>query len=311
MTMSNPCCECDRHDFPGKLDIGPGLPALPRQQGDFAAYRQNMLNGVGMLPALGAWRAREGDDLGLMLLEMWAVVLDILGFYDERIANESYVRTAALDRSAWRLTQLLGYRPSPAVGSEVTVSLIATGTEPVPVPAGTAFRSEPFDDQPPHVFETSDATTAYPKLSRWTLAPIRRSDYDGVIYLGPRSPGVAVGQVALLLRNGGEDGAWPGRVAAVETAAAVDGQPYTTVSLDPSPTVPAGTRLDELTLYAMPLVASPSPYMGAPVGTDSLSRTTIVLDTMYPQIRKDGWVVVETEFGLHASPPWLVLPVNR
>ena len=29
-----------------------------------------------------------------MWLEMWAYVADVLGFYDERIANESYIRTA-------------------------------------------------------------------------------------------------------------------------------------------------------------------------------------------------------------------------
>ena len=29
------------------------------------------------------WRAREGDDLGVMLLEMWAYVLDVLAFYHE------------------------------------------------------------------------------------------------------------------------------------------------------------------------------------------------------------------------------------
>ena len=29
-----------------------------------------------------------------MLLEMWAYVLDVLAFYEERIANETYLQTA-------------------------------------------------------------------------------------------------------------------------------------------------------------------------------------------------------------------------
>ena len=44
-----------------------------------------------------------------MLLEMWAYVLDVVGFYDARIANESYLRTAvaaALGAAARRPARL-------------------------------------------------------------------------------------------------------------------------------------------------------------------------------------------------------------
>ena len=44
--------------------------------------------------ALREWRARNSQDLGLMLIDMWAYVSDVLAFYDERIANEEYIRTA-------------------------------------------------------------------------------------------------------------------------------------------------------------------------------------------------------------------------
>ena len=44
-----------------------------------------------------------------MLLEMWAYVSDVLGFYDERIANETYLRTAHRRPSLRRLVELLGY----------------------------------------------------------------------------------------------------------------------------------------------------------------------------------------------------------
>ena len=71
------------------------------------------------------WRAREGDDVGIMLLEMWAYVLDVLAFYDERIANESYLPTAIRPVSLQELIALIGYLPRPAIGAEVTLALFA------------------------------------------------------------------------------------------------------------------------------------------------------------------------------------------
>ena len=45
-------------------------------------------------PALAALKTRDDDDFSIALLDATAVVLDILTFYQERLANESYLRTA-------------------------------------------------------------------------------------------------------------------------------------------------------------------------------------------------------------------------
>ena len=104
-----------------------------------------MLRDIPLHPPLAEWRAREGDDLGLMLLEMWAYVLDILGFYDERIANETYLRTATLRPSSRKLAGLIGYQPRPALAASVVLAAIAAGQRPVTIPPRTGFRSDAFD----------------------------------------------------------------------------------------------------------------------------------------------------------------------
>ena len=45
-------------------------------------------------PALAPLKTRDDDDFSIALLDATAVVLDILTFYQERLANESYLRTA-------------------------------------------------------------------------------------------------------------------------------------------------------------------------------------------------------------------------
>ncbi|HWP45162.1 MAG TPA: putative baseplate assembly protein, partial [Blastocatellia bacterium] len=124
---SNACCPCDALIHPGKPEIAAGLPSLPRQLAGFAEYRLAMLRDIPLHPALSGWRARGGDDLGVMLLEMWAYVLDVLGFYDERIANETYLRTGVLRPSLRRLVELIGYRPRPALAASVVLAAIADG----------------------------------------------------------------------------------------------------------------------------------------------------------------------------------------
>lgn len=177
-------CPCDRIAFPPKPDIVAGLSALPRQLAGFPEYRLALLGEIrthelfddALSIPLADWRAREGDDLGVMLLEMWAYVLDVLGFYDERIANESYLRTAVRPETLLRLVELIGYHPRPPLAASVTLALLAEeGNGPVAVPRGVAFRSGPFGDEPPQVFETGLPGTIDPRRNEWTLAPIRDS----------------------------------------------------------------------------------------------------------------------------------------
>src|SRR5262249_53292242 len=135
-TMS--VCPCDQ-PTPLILSIPAGLDALPRQLRSFPEVREALLHALPSKPALDKWRARGQRDLGLMWLEMWAYVSDVLAFYDERIANETYLRTARLKPSLRRLVELLGFVPTPGVAGTVSLALIAEGRVQVVLPPGTGF----------------------------------------------------------------------------------------------------------------------------------------------------------------------------
>ena len=68
-------------------------------------------------PALAALKTRDDDDFTIALLDASSMMLDILTFYQERLANESYLRTATQLHSLTELARLIGYQPAPGVGS--------------------------------------------------------------------------------------------------------------------------------------------------------------------------------------------------
>ena len=60
--------------------------------------------------ALRSLTTRDPDDFTIALLDGWATLADVLTFYQERIANELWLRTATERDSILRLAQLIGYR---------------------------------------------------------------------------------------------------------------------------------------------------------------------------------------------------------
>jgi len=165
-------CECDIKIFPRPLAVRAGLTSLTRQLGAFPEWRQAVLAAIGRETALDDWNSREPQHLGLMLVDFWAYVCDVISFYDGAVAGEAYLRTAALRPSRRKLVGLLGYVPRPAVGATAFLSLTAEGRKLITVPAGTKFRSTGFNGHPPQVFELGGPTVAHPLNNKWPLARV-------------------------------------------------------------------------------------------------------------------------------------------
>ena len=66
------------------------------------------------------------------LTDAWAAALDVLTFYQERIANESYLRTATERLSVLHLARLIGYelRPGVAASTSLAFTLDETAGSP-------------------------------------------------------------------------------------------------------------------------------------------------------------------------------------
>jgi hypothetical protein len=130
-------------------------------------------------PALAGLKTRDQDDFSIALLDASSVMLDILTFYQERLANESYLRTATQLQSLTELARLIGYQPSLGVGSSVCLSFTlqaAPGspadptTAAITIPKGTQVQSVPAQGQSPQTFETSADILA---KADWNALPVQ------------------------------------------------------------------------------------------------------------------------------------------
>jgi hypothetical protein len=188
----------------------PGLSAIAYRTGTWASFKESMLARLSssQYPALAALKTRDDDDLSIAFLDATAVVLDILTFYQERLANESYLRTATQLYSLTQLSRLIGYQPSPGVAASTYVAFTlraATGLPPNPnttaitIPAGTQVQSVPPQGKTPQAFQTSANILAKPD---WNQLPVQ----TGVPWVpqGPTStPPVSPGQTSLYLAGTG------------------------------------------------------------------------------------------------------------
>jgi hypothetical protein len=162
------CCQGVHTITPEQIDNRPGLPELHYRVGTHGSFLETMKARLSSqdFPALARLTSRESNDASIALLDAWATVGDVLSFYTERIANESYLRTATERRSVLELARLVGYAPRPGVASSVFLAYtLEDGHEDVTVAKGTRAQSVPGPGELPQSFETSDALMAHSKLS--------------------------------------------------------------------------------------------------------------------------------------------------
>lgn len=285
------CCPPPDHPEPPRIRAG--LAVLPRQLTGFPQYRRAMLGAIGGYPALRGWRADAAHDLGVMLIEAWAYVLDITGFYDALIANRSYLGTATDDAIAAEIVALTGYRPRPAMVARLRLALEARGRDPVVAPAATGFRSQPFGDEKAQVFELPEPATIWPQRNRWPLAPHRLAAFDGALRFAP-TEGPNTGAILCISAGTARHAA---RVTATEIRPEADGERYRLVTLDPAlPAAFTGTALNALRVEIMSLPAAPSPLDGS----GAVGTTAAYLDALYPMVQKNTPVVIEVDGVLTA-----------
>jgi predicted phage baseplate assembly protein len=200
------CCEGTEVLTPAPTANRPGLDALSYRVGTHATFLETLkarLSGLALdiptgeydplgkqvtraiLPLVGL-TTREASDPSIALLDGWAMVADVLTFYQERIANEGYLRTATERRSILELAWLVGYTLRPGVAASVYLAytldkpftipaLPSNGatvtTDPlVTIPAGSRAQSIPGPGELPQSFETAEKLEA---CSDWNNLQVR------------------------------------------------------------------------------------------------------------------------------------------
>jgi predicted phage baseplate assembly protein len=180
------CCEGISAETPMRIENRPGLSAIVYRVGTHAQFKEMLharLSASGQ-SALAGFTTRDNDDFSIALLDAWATVGDVLTFYQERIANEAYLRTATERLSVLELARLINYelRPGVAAGTYLAFTIeeapgaagqvLAVGTSaqiaPEPLPpiticAGAKVQSIPGPGEQAQTFETVAAITARPE----------------------------------------------------------------------------------------------------------------------------------------------------
>lgn len=164
-------CGCCQKELPiPRIENRPGQPALSYRIGTHASFlaRMRALLHRQLVPdetlSLAALTTREKDDPSIAFLDAWATVADVLTFYQERIANEGYLRTASERRSILELARAIGYELNPGVAAGTylafTVEAAKGAPERATVEQGTKVVSIPGQGQKPQTFETAESIEA-------------------------------------------------------------------------------------------------------------------------------------------------------
>ncbi len=168
------CCETGPNE-PGHINR-PGQSEIAYRLGTHPTFLKRMMArlasqelpdgpNAGQRP-LVTLTSRATEDPVIALLDAGAVLYDVLSFYQERIANEGFLRTATERRSILELARSIGYELNPGVtaGTYLAFTVDDSDTTPAeaPIPAGTQVQSIPMaQDELPQTFETTEAFEAH------------------------------------------------------------------------------------------------------------------------------------------------------
>ncbi len=155
--------------FPRRPGNRPALDRIGYSIGSYPEFLEFLMRRINDSVELRAWTHRAPDDPGIALLQGAAIVGDILTFYQERYANEAFLRTATWRESIAALTRLTGYRLAPGVGGRATFAFEVKGTRPIEIPADHPLKADLEDLEKAAEFQTTESLVAYPHLSRFHL----------------------------------------------------------------------------------------------------------------------------------------------
>jgi len=195
-------CRCDRFEHPLVVLNPPALDALSYRVAEYAAFRHALLRPLPGEAELAAWRPSAQGDLAVQILEWTAYLADIITFYNERAANEAYLRTAVLPESVDRLVRLLGYRARPGIGAVGVVAAISRkAMDPLAITAPAGISSTPGPGVPPQTFEAAAQQFAGPSQLPVTLDPDPALLQNMSVLLKGKVTGIRPGERLLLVER--------------------------------------------------------------------------------------------------------------
>ena len=169
------CHCCEGLNAPEPVRNDPGLPALRYRVDAQPSFYARMLQSLPIARAdaseadsprpLARLLSRSSADPSVALIDACACVADVLTFYQERIANEGFLRTATERRSVLELARTIGYELKPGVAASVHLAFTVEDAPGAPgvcmLARGAPVQSVPPQGKLPQVFETSADIVAH------------------------------------------------------------------------------------------------------------------------------------------------------
>lgn len=133
------------------------LPQIDYTSRDYAAIRQDLLN---LIPNYAPqWTSRDSTDFGVVLLELFAYMGDLLNYYIDRAANESFIDTATQRDTVLNWARMFNYTPNEIAPSTGTIKFQNTSAlNSATLPALTQVAATSTNGET-IIFETSTAVT--------------------------------------------------------------------------------------------------------------------------------------------------------
>jgi hypothetical protein len=130
------------------------IPQVDYTSKDYTSIKDDLL---ALIPNFAPnWTSRDSSDFGIVLLELFSYLGDLVNYQIDRAANESFITTATQRDNVLKLAALLGYSPneiSPATG---TVSFTNLNANTPVIPKGTNVYSSGAN---PITYVTDSAVT--------------------------------------------------------------------------------------------------------------------------------------------------------
>jgi hypothetical protein len=298
-----------------KLENRAGLPQLAYRITDYTASRKWLLSLLrdSLRPKQGEQggplfrlTTRDDDDAAIALLDAWAVLADVLTFYQERIANEGYLRTATERRSVLELARMISYELNPGVAASTyfafTVEDAPGSPETATIPEGTQVMSIPEEDELPQTFETSedfiarvDWNNLKPRSSRPQIVKIPAQQSLQQLYLKGINTQLKPGDFVLLVDNSFVDRRYLILLTDVIANPANDYTQLhwqTAFSASDTPLPAESIFLQNPQLFAFRQKAFLYGHNNSQPNPQPTTNNQIKLNAFYPQIIKDSWIVL-------------------
>ena len=150
---------------------------------DYGSFLQSMRE---LIPyKLPEWKDFESEaDFGNVLLQLFAHMGDILSYYQDRIATESFLSTAQSRRSIVHHLKLIGYRLATASPASTTLKISVPDTcdKTITIEKGDAFATKSQKDKPSIRFEYTQEKLLIIDFSKQPKDPQdqKRIYFDGV-----------------------------------------------------------------------------------------------------------------------------------